>query len=380
MRERSLVGSFEGARGLAALLVAVYHFRLLVPFGIAYPSAVQYGYLFVDLFFVLSGFVICASYEARLDTSNDFRTFAIRRFGRLFPLLIASTVAFIVAPDLLTMAKHAAIVLGHGNAFRNPQLAPYVEPRLVEIVATLTMTHGLGLFDKAVLNFASWSISTEFYTYLVFAGICLLVSGRRRIVLFSVLSLVAFAVTCWASLVAHQCVATQDCMNITYDYGMPRCLTSFFLGCLVHHGARRMRAQGSLLQTVALLALCGVFAAIGRVPEVAFACPLVFALLILSLSSDRGYLARLLNTAPAQLLGRRSYSIYLMHPVLIEVVGGTTHHFSGPTAGLAILAVYIVALVMVSGLTYRYVEAPFRDRFNRWARQQEVAPVTTSAA
>ena len=380
MRERSVVGSFEGARGIAALLVAVYHFGLFFPFDLPYPMPVRYGYLFVDLFFVLSGYVICASYESRLETGNDLWTFAIRRFGRLFPLLVASTVAFVLVPNLQAMAKHGMIFLGHANLFRDPNFANYRVPSLIEIVTTLTMTHGLGMFDKAILNFASWSISTEFYTYMLFAGACLLVSGRLRILLFAVLSAAGFVVTCWASLVLHDCVVTRDCMNITYDFGLLRCITSFFLGCLTYHAARRTPAHGSALQTCVLLAICGIFAAIERIPAAAFACPLVFAFLILALSSDRGYAARVLNTAPARLLGERSYSIYLMHPVLIEVFGLATRHLSGRAAGTATLMLYLVILVMVSGLTYRYVEAPFRDLFNRRARQLQLARTATEPA
>lgn len=380
MRERTVVGSFEGARGVAALLVAIYHFALLFPFELPYPTVVRYGYLFVDLFFVLSGYVICASYESRLETVNDLWTFVIRRFGRLFPLLIASTLAFVLVPNLYALVKHAMVLLGHASLFHDPHPVAYLVPSFAEVVATLTMTHGLGMFDKAILNFVSWSISTEFYTYMLFALACLFVSGRSRIALFAVVSVSAFATTCWASLMLHDCVATRDCLNITYDFGLTRCMTSFFLGCLTYHAARQMRPRDNALQTCALLAVYAVFAATDRVPLMAFACPLVFALLILSLSSDRGYAARALNTAPAQLLGRCSYSIYLMHPVLIKAIGLATRHLSGSVTGLVTLAVYTVALVMISALTYRYIEAPFRDLFNRWARQQRLASGVTEAA
>lgn len=379
MHERSIIGSFEGARGLAALLVAVYHFEHLVPYDVTYPVVVRYGYLFVDLFFVLSGCVICAAYEARLETGNDLWTFAIRRFGRLFPLLVASTVAFVLVPNLQAIAKHALFLLGHANLFRDVHPLPYTAPSLAEVVATLTMTHGLGLFDKTILNFVSWSISTEFYTYLLFAVACFLVSGRLRIVLFVVLSASAFVVTCWSSLVLHDCVTKQSCMDITYDFGLLRCITSFFLGCLTYHATRHLGEHGNSLQTCALLAIGAVFAMIERVPQAAFACPVVFALLIFALSSDRGYLARLLNMAPAQVLGQRSYSIYLMHPVLIEIFGLASHKLGGRALAIPMLTVYLVMLVMVSGLTYRYVEAPFRDLFNRWARQQQLAPAATAS-
>jgi peptidoglycan/LPS O-acetylase OafA/YrhL len=369
-----MISSFEGARGLAAMLVALYHFNLFLPFGLAFPAFISYGYLFVDLFFVLSGYVICSTYENRLDNGNDFVTFAIRRFGRLFPLLIFSTAAFILIPDAFILVKHVLVAFGHQGMFQSPGAA-YTLPTGAELVATLTMTHGLGLFDKAILNYASWSISTEFYTYLVFAGACILLKGRARLALFVVLSVAGFLITCWASLFVHHCVAQLECLNITADFGLARCIGSYFLGCLTFYVARSyVSKQGRLYearwQTCALLVVGSLFALVARAPMVALLFPLAFALLILSLSSDRGFAAQALKTKAAQMLGQRSYSLYLMHPALLQLFGHSVGHISGIGKGLAILALYTVTLIVISGWTYRFIEQPFRDMFNRWAQRQ----------
>jgi peptidoglycan/LPS O-acetylase OafA/YrhL len=370
-----MIRSFEGARGVAAMLVALYHFNLFLPFGLAFPGFVSYGYLFVDLFFVLSGYVICSTYENRLDTGNDFVTFAIRRFGRLFPLLIFSTAAFILIPDAFILLKHVLIALGHQRMFQSPGALDYVLPTSAELIATLTLTHGLGLFDKAILNYASWSISTEFYTYLVFAGACILLKARARLAAFAVLSVLGLAITCWASLFIHHCVAQRACLDVTFDYGFARCVGSYFLGCLSFYAARyyagrhaRLHETGS--QLVTLLIIGSLFAFVARVPILALLFPLAFALLILSLSSDRGFVAEMLKSKAAQMLGQRSYSLYLMHPALLQLFGHSLGHISGVGKGLAILAIYAVSLIVISGLTYRFIEQPFREMFNRWAQKQ----------
>ncbi|TDN70547.1 acyltransferase [Paraburkholderia sp. BL10I2N1] len=376
MREHTVVGSFEGARGVAALLVAVYHFSLFMPFNLPYPVFIRYGYLFVDLFFVLSGYVICSSYQNRLSSGNAFWNFAIRRFGRLFPLLIFSTAVYVLIPNLHALTKYVLVVLGHQNMFASPTSSGYFLPSGAEILATLTMTHGLGLFDKAILNYVSWSISTEFYTYMLFAGVCIAISGRVRLAAFALLSVLAFLITCWASLVWHDCIANVECLNITYDFGLTRCIASFFMGCLTFHAAKFATRHESALQACALLAAGGIFMALKHAPALALGLPFVFALLILSLSSDRGFVARCLRSKPAQMLGCRSYSIYLLHPALIYLFGLAARYSVRPAFGIVTLSIYLTTLFIVSGLTYRFIEVPFRDVFNRWAGKQRLAPAT----
>ncbi|MEM5437243.1 acyltransferase [Paraburkholderia diazotrophica] len=367
MRKQATIDSFEGARGLAALLVALYHFSLFDSFGLPYPGFIRHGYLFVDLFFVLSGFVICSSYERRLNDGADFWTFVIRRFGRLFPLLVFSTLIYVLLPNAYVLAKQILVAFGHQGMFRNPVAFDYAMPSAAEIFTTLTMTHGLGMFDHAILNYASWSISTEFYTYLLFAGVCIALPPRARLVAMAVLSVLAYAVTCWASIVWHDCIAKTRCLDVTYDFGFARCVASFFMGCAAFHVARYAASHANRLQGIALAATAVVFACLADAPAIALVLPLVFTLLILSLSSDRGWAASMLKMRVAQILGQRSYSIYLMHPPLICAFGYVVRGAWGPAMGAAVLLAYVVALIGVSGLTYRFIEVPARDAFNRWA-------------
>jgi peptidoglycan/LPS O-acetylase OafA/YrhL len=370
MRQHSMISSFEGARGVAAMLVALYHFNLFLPFGLAFPAFISYGYLFVDLFFVLSGYVICSTYENRLETGNDFVTFTIRRFGRLYPLLIFSTAAFVLIPDAFILAKHVLVAFGRQGMFQNPDALTYYLPTGAEALATLTMTHGLGMFDKAILNYASWSISTEFYTYLVFAGLCILLRGRARLAVFMAVSMAGILVTCWASLFVHHCVAQFACLDVTADYGLARCIGSYFLGCLTFYASRHIRLRETLWQTCALVGAGSLFALVGREPILALTFPFAFAFLILSLSSDRGFVAHALKSKAAQMLGQRSYSLYLMHPALLQLFGHSVGHISGVAKGLAVMVLYIVTLIVISGLTYQFIERPFRDLFNRWAQKR----------
>jgi peptidoglycan/LPS O-acetylase OafA/YrhL len=367
-----MIRSLEGGRGAAALIVALYHLGI----GIENFGFIRNGYIFVDLFFVLSGFVLAASYLNRLDTGAQLRSFFIRRFGRLFPLLIFSTLVFIVFQNAIVLAKRLAAANGYGEALNNAGSLDFVLPTASEIIATLTMTHSLGLFDELILNTPSWSISTEFYTYLLFAVVCFLIAGRMRLAAFFLLSAGAFAVTVWASTTVHDCLNRGGCMSVTYDYGFPRTVFSFFLGALVYHASNKIRFDTRLLQWIGLALLVLLFSSVDANPALAFAFPFVFAILILACCQDSGPLAAILNTKPLQILGQRSYSIYLLHIPLILIFGNVAKRIDGTAATISLVAVFVVTLVVISGWTYRFVEDPLRLRFNRLASDPGTLPAT----
>lgn len=360
-----MIRSLEGGRGAAALIVALYHLGV----GTEYFGFIRNGYIFVDLFFVLSGFVIAAAYLHRLDTGVQLRSFVIRRFGRLFPLLVFATLVFVLVENAIVLAKRLAMDYGYGAALHDPDGLAFSLPTMQEIFTTLTMTHSLGVFDELILNTPSWSISTEFYTYLVFAAVCMLAAGRMRWLIFFLLSAGCFAVTVWASITVHDCLNRGGCMSVTYDYGFPRTVFSFFLGALVYQSSHRLRMDARLLQGIGLVLMAVLFASVDATPALAFAFPFVFAILILACCQDSGPLAAVLNTRPLQVLGQRSYSIYLLHMPLIMVFGNVAKRIDGLVANIALVAVYIGVLVVISGWTYRWVEDPLRNRFNRLASE-----------
>lgn len=358
-----MIYALEGGRGAAALIVALYHLGI----GTEQFGFIRNGYVFVDLFFVLSGFVIAAAYLNRLDSGIQLRSFFIRRFGRLFPLLIFSTIVFILIENAIILAKRIAASNGYADALHNPDALAYAFPSVSEAFATLTMTHSLGLFDELILNTPSWSISTEFYTYLLFAVVCFLLAGRLRLLSFVVLSAGAFAITVWSSVTIHDCLNRGGCLSVTYDYGFPRTVFSFFLGALVFLASHRLRFDTRLLQGVGLVLLALLFSFVDDNPALAFAFPFVFSILIIACCQDSGPLAAILNMRYLQMLGQRSYSIYLLHMPLILIFGNIAKRVDNLWSALAVVIVYVVTLVVISGWTYRFVEDPLRVRFNRLA-------------
>jgi peptidoglycan/LPS O-acetylase OafA/YrhL len=359
MSAQGTVRSFEGARGLAALLVALFHFGLGEPAIVRIPA----GYLFVDLFFVLSGFLICASYAHKLGSPGELPVFLVRRIGRLLPLLLVATIAYVAVADAGVFAHRLLDPAGAA-----PQ---WMWPTLKELLATLTMTHSLGLFDHVILNYAAWSISTEFYAYIVFALLCLLLRGRARLLAFAAVALLAWLVCAWASLELRQCLKWGGCLDLTFDYGYWRCLAGFFLGALLSQlKPRGTQARGlapALAQGAAFAALVAMFALVRRWPVLGLGAPLMFGVFLLSIRSDRGPLAALFGSAPLQVLGRHSYSVYLMHPVILLAWNAGRPHATSGVGKLLFACGYVALVWWVAGWTFRLVEDPMRRRFNRYA-------------
>jgi peptidoglycan/LPS O-acetylase OafA/YrhL len=363
-----MIKSLEGGRGIAALIVALYHLKI----GADYFSVIRNGYLFVDLFFVLSGFVICAAYSNRMSTAADFRSFVIRRIGRLLPLLLFSTIAYLAAANAIVLAKQLALSTGYGGVLHNPGSLDYLIPTAAELFSTITLTHGMGLFDRLILNTPGWSISTEFYTYFLFAIVCLFLAGRIRLMAFALLSMIGFAVSVVASISVHDCLRQGGCLSLTYDFGFPRTVFSFFLGALTYHASRTMQWNANALQVAGAVALAVMFALVDAYPAVSFSFPVIFAVLILSLCADNGWLAGILKRKPFLVLGERSYSIYLMHMPLVLFFENVAKRANGMLAGAVVLLVYAAVLIIVSGWTYRLIEDPFRSLFNRIAAGRRV--------
>jgi peptidoglycan/LPS O-acetylase OafA/YrhL len=301
--------ALDGLRGVAALLVVLFHVQW--PNHLTHTAFVGNAYLAVDLFFVLSGFVIAANNSARITDLGDLRRFICLRFFRIYPLHIATLLVLLA----LEVAKLIAQNAGAAAATH----APFVDGNsYAALIANILLVHGLGVLDTLGWNSPSWSISCEFAAYLVFA----LAAGagvlRRDIwVLLGVL----LACTTYGMI-----ALTRETLDVTYDWGLLRCLSGFFLGVAVHHytasGRMRRIASSWPAGVVAageyglLLALVGVMSW-GRGGAVVLVVPLYVAAIAL-FQLDRGPLARALASRPAQFLGRVSYSIYMVHfPVLI---------------------------------------------------------------
>ena len=156
----------DALRGLAACLVVLHHSPFC--YGEQPVSLVANSYLFVDFFFLLSGFVMCHAYGQRILSGMSMRDYVVLRLGRLYPLhlfMLLATVAY-------TGLKAALFAYGFGNE------QDFSHNHGFSFITNVLLVHSLGLHEELTWNTPSWSISVEFYTYLVFYVLTISLTGK----------------------------------------------------------------------------------------------------------------------------------------------------------------------------------------------------------
>ena len=379
---RLYFASLESLRGLAALMVACYHVAWLHP---TYEwGLVRNAYLMVDCFFVLSGFVICHAYgRNRIATRNGLFRFLWLRWGRLYPLHLAFLLVFALFELVQFFGKTRF-------GLTAPQVA-FTNNNVTSLTTNLTLTHGLGIHDHFTFNYPSWSISTEFWAYAVFGLVVIAARSLRRLVVSAAaLSLSSFAVL----LLMER--TTLD--GVIMDYGFVRCTMGFFLGVVtygtfVRFGPRVQNLPRVVSAPVAtpILLFAIVFFLSAKSPGWSdfLLLPAVATLIFLLASDPESSTSRLLDTGPLVWLGKVSYSIYMVHAAVIWVLSQALRFLMNvqpaepqgdgappldptPLVGSAFFVLAVVAVLLVSSATFRWIEDPFRkwsrDVARGWAR------------
>jgi peptidoglycan/LPS O-acetylase OafA/YrhL len=375
--------ALDSWRGICALLVAATHFHID---SHVYTNAfLRHAGLFVDFFFVLSGFVITHAYGHKLASAGGLREFVIRRFGRLWPLHAAMLLLFVSS----TLGKVALTSLGlmrpGSPAFEGGTSAP-------AIVTNLLMVHALGLHDRDTWNGPSWSISVEWITYLVFAAVSFVFLRKKRQVPPALL--VAIALSAGLAVLA----LSPAYLETTFDFGILRCIYGFFVGSAVYRlwlAMPSMRQPARHLELVAIAAVVS-FVVIGD-KAASMAAPLVFGFAVLLFAYESGPVSRLLRMSVPSVLGAWSYSIYLTHAFIVHLlfVAGRSLVQLVPLAGLSelvptivlpnqlagdfALLAYLFAVIGASSLTYRWIELPGQNYFNKLAAELRQAAHSKSS-
>ncbi len=381
--QRVAYPALNGWRGVCALLVALFHFRFVwgveVNSRVVRMPLVHHASLFVDFFFVLSGFVIAYRYrDGLVGHTFRLRDFLALRLARLYPL------------HLFTLALvFALFVFFRYGADGAPRVRwSGVDASPVAFVVNLFLAQGLHVLPGPSWNHPSWSISAEFATYLAYGF--LWVTLRTRTWIATTLILI---VSPWILLVLN-----GDNINVTYDWGFVRSTLGFALGTIAFTASRHPRVQETFAQlsrresTVIELLLLGftyAFVTLAADSPYSLAGPFLFAGVVLAFSEARGAVTAALVSRPIQVLGRLSYSIYMLHyplqialmyaAVVLSASGWTflftvEHGPNGPQATLgrtpgvgdAATILMLVILVAASFATYRWVEQPWRVRGRRW--------------
>ena len=329
------IRALTGARGLAAWLVVLFHIRGSIA-GVPQDvmRVLDKGYLAVDFFFLLSGFVIWLAWHERLRDPRAIPAFLLKRVLRVWPLhgvMLAALVGVVMAQG----------VLGHpvGAEFPNRDLPFH-----------LLLLQDWGPVPPMTWNVPAWSISAELVAYLLFPMLVLTIDWRRcptPVVLLGVAA--PLALLGWA--MRGEATLGQDIAG----FGVLRCTTEFAAGTAVGALWLRWRDHVSAWWPMLGAAVGGLALAMG-VPEVA-AMPMTFAALLVALALGAGTPGHVLEGRTVHWLGTISYATYLSHYVLWHAFKLVAVRDLADVPPLSI-GVFLALLLAVSAFLYAYVEVP----------------------
>jgi peptidoglycan/LPS O-acetylase OafA/YrhL len=343
--------ALTSVRGIAAWMVVLFHIRLTIdglPQG--WVRVFAKGYLAVDFFFLLSGFVIWLSWGDRLRAEGwrGVPAFLHKRVARIWPLHLA------VLGGAVLLASALALTGRH-----DPAEFPFRELPL-----HIFLVQNWGFTDKLSWNDPAWSISCELAAYLLFPLLVRAVDWRTLPSWLVTMTATAFLVILAA--------ATTHLPTLGYDiahYGLIRCLTEFAAGSALCALWMRWREAPSLPAILAFAVAAAMLAGwAAGLPEQC-AVPFAFAALLLGLALTSGMRGNPLDWAPLHYLGEISYATYLSHFMLFMVfklVFVSDAHAVPP----ALIAIFLAMVLASSVALYHLVERPAQ----KWVNSIKFSP------
>jgi peptidoglycan/LPS O-acetylase OafA/YrhL len=365
---KSEIQALTGLRGMAAILVVAYHFWPSTGISTSWTrDTIGRGYLWVDLFFILSGHVMALNY-ARLFSNGfsgaAFAEFLLRRIARIYPLyivLLGIQIAY-------TMAVYGNFQQVHAWA------AVTVDHPIRDFSANLLLAQSLGVSPSIIGQ--AWSISTELAAYFSFPGlVALVISGGRRGIAISGLLAVALLLAV-AAIDMHDGAyhsGPLDAYDGTRVTPLLRCLSGFLIGMVTFRlSSNRVIAAIVSRDSVALgvIALLIVLLSVGA-PDLMVVA--VFPMVVLCLSMNVGRPAEIFSNPIMYALGVLSYSVYLLHPLLQRPLDITTHVLAsylphGVTVVLSLIGATTVLLILAKA-AHTFIEQPGRRAIQHVARR-----------
>ncbi|MDX6276987.1 MAG: hypothetical protein QOJ72_1115 [Nocardioidaceae bacterium] len=363
-----------GIRAIAAGWVVVLHFYfgILVVFFPATSRAVQWaasGSLGVDLFFVLSGFVLTHNYLGTIRPRLVGRFLALR-LGRIYPVHLLMIVAYLV---LVWATRNRA----------HPVVDPS-ESSFGNVVRNLLLLNAFP--GGSSLNGPSWSVSLEFAAYITFPVIAYLLLRLRRPQTAFTLAVAWLLIGTTTIVVMY----TNHFSFIAYQFSWLRIATAFPVGCLLNVGWRQLQSgrRGVWWDWAAVLGVAGMVASIMATPFVLgdFYLPVsaipMLALVVLGCAGSTGFVSRFLSSAPMQWGGRVSYSLYMTHYLTLIVFELVVFNHVKASSDLVQALVLIAALAVtlaVAAVVHHLVEEPARRGVRRLVDLRRPAAVESVA-
>jgi peptidoglycan/LPS O-acetylase OafA/YrhL len=339
------IRSLTGIRGVAAVIIVIYHYGKFRLDHVNDVWDIPHGYLPVDLFFMLSGFVIGYVYRDHLhpESSSDYRIFLIKRFARLYP-------AYIVISAFYAL-KIALGLTGDETFARFDWL---------DAVGNLLLLTGWGLNIYPLIG-VSWASSAELGSYFAAPALMkyTLEKDLRWCIACVVLSLIGIYLI---SISGQGSSGSLDVVARNSLLPLCRAIIGFTLGLATLRFAVYLDRLSAIAQDALVIGILALMVALAVFTAEDLPIYLLFVPFIAVLSRDGRVAQALFGNRLVYHLGIISYSIYLFHPLFFTFAERSSRHLGNNlTAYVLCTLAAFAAIWLLSYLSYRFIEMPGRQ-------------------
>lgn len=350
-------------RFFAALWVVLYAYWPKL--SATSPALVAKGYLGVELFFVLSGFILCHVYLPQAEDGRfHYGRFVWARLARIYPLHLATLIGIgIMGVGALAIGltlSHPVLVWG-------------------DLPAQLLLVHAWGLAKVAGWNHASWSISAEWFAYLCFPAFAWLAIKARNVPGVAVAASLAFMALLYA---AYQALTGQSLTHATFAWGALRIVPCFAYGCALYLLWRSGAVQGRMTALGgAILSLFTMLAAawLGAPDAVTVALAGALILFLAGLASNG---SKWLSHPALIWLGEVSYAVYMVFIPWELLYGGVAGKLLGINSDqmpVLIWLGFLAGVLPAAAVAHHLVEKPARELMRKWVPGASVRGLKATA-
>jgi peptidoglycan/LPS O-acetylase OafA/YrhL len=336
-----------GIRAIAALWVVLLHIHASFPSSIQLPFIVK-GYLGVDMFFILSGFVL--SYVHQHEFTQLFSPgtypFMVSRFARIFPIhwLMLFTLGLII------VTKNVILHLPSDNP------GQYTG---IDFIYHFLNVQAWGFSPHHSWNFPAWSVSAEWFAYLLFPLLTPFVAKLKTIK-----TNLGLLILCFGLLIVYAFLNHLPNLDWSYKHSLVRVTLEFLIGCGLFNIYKTVPAESIKAPLLSIIAVFGLGVSVCLAWHDSITVMFI-TLLLFALTYSQGIVSDFLSKKSLVYLGEISYSMYMVHCILIMFLEQAQKKLPLFTAayslqnGLMTFGFLCFVILVAHGL-FQYVEVPSR--------------------
>lgn len=335
------IPALTGIRGVAAVWVVLFHLLAVASVGnvdaFSHIPIVRSGHLSVDMFFVLSGFVLTMTFGQAFAQPSwpALRDFWIGRVFRILPIHWTALALYVglyalLGSDLVMTQRHDA----------------------ASLLASALLVQSW-LFMPKSWNLPAWSLSAEWLAYIAFPAMIMIsakANNPSRIIGASLSLFGVLIAACW--------FAGDISLDHIRSLGLARCLIEFPIGIMMYRLWKQEDIRADQADKILLFGLLLLGVAMTRPVFDLIAVP-AFAMIVLASASKSPLAEAAMGNRVAVLLGEISFSAYILHWIMIELAAYlvVTKGVAGVDAAW-VFAVGFAAVWPIAWLSWRYIELP----------------------